>query len=63
MNLPSTSHRIPSRIVALLLLPLAFAGLPQGTWTDVLTGAQFTSAGDQLTVDVGGRSSRVLVSP
>jgi glycosidase len=40
---------------------LAFAGLPQGTWRDVLTGDLFDSAGDQLTIDVPPRGSRVLV--
>ena len=40
---------------------LGFAGLPVGRWTDVLTGEVFTSAGDQLTVSVPGRGSRVLV--
>lgn len=39
---------------------LAFAGLPQGTWEDLLTGDVFTSAGDSLTVDVPARGSRVL---
>lgn len=41
---------------------LAFAGLPtSGTWRDVLTGDTFTAAGDTITIDVGPRSSRVLV--
>ncbi len=40
---------------------LAFAGLPQGEWADVLTGATTTSTGDSLTVTVPPRSARVLV--
>jgi len=40
---------------------LAFAGLPEGTWLDVLTGDSFTSAGDNLTIPLGARQSRVLV--
>ena len=40
---------------------LSFAGLPEGTYVDVLTGQSFTSNGDALSVDVPGRGSRVLV--
>lgn len=40
---------------------LAWAGLPEGTWTDVLSGQSFSSSGDSLTVEVPGRGSRVLV--
>jgi glycosidase len=40
---------------------LAFAGLAQGTWTDVLTGDTVTSDGDSLTVDVPALGARVLV--
>jgi glycosidase len=40
---------------------LAFAGLPQGTWEDVLTGATFSTSGDNLSVTVPAWSSRVLV--
>jgi glycosidase len=40
---------------------MGFAGLPQGTYEDVLTGQVFTTAGDQLTVDVPARGSRVLI--
>lgn len=40
---------------------LGFAGLPEGTYTDVLTGQTFGSNGDRLTVDVPARGSRVLV--
>lgn len=40
---------------------LAFAGLPQGTYEDVLSGETFASAGDSLSVAVPARSSRVLV--
>lgn len=40
---------------------LAFAGLPQGTWRDVLTGDSFASDGDRLSVAIPGRGSRVLV--
>lgn len=40
---------------------LAFAGLTQGTWEDILTGDQFTSAGDTLSFTVPGRGARVLV--
>jgi len=40
---------------------VSFAGLPEGTYEDVLTGQTFTASGDNLTVDVNGRSSRVLV--
>ncbi|MEZ4320667.1 MAG: alpha-amylase family glycosyl hydrolase [Myxococcota bacterium] len=42
---------------------LAFAGLPQGTWVDVLTGDSFTSSGDSITIPLGARQSRVLVQP
>jgi len=40
---------------------LAFAGLPEGTYTDVLTGQTFGSSGDVISVDVPARGSRVLV--
>ena len=41
---------------------LSFAGLPaDGTYRDVLTGETFQASGDQITVDVGARGSRVLV--
>ncbi len=40
---------------------LAFAGLPSGAWVDLLTGDRFAAAGDQLTVSLPARSSRVLV--
>lgn len=40
---------------------LGFAGLPEGTYEDVLTGQTFTSAGDRLSVVVPARGSRVLV--
>ncbi len=40
---------------------LAFAGLPEGTWEDVLTGETFTSTGDRISVQVPARGSRVLV--
>lgn len=40
---------------------LSFAGLPAGTYEDVLTQATFTSNGDEITVDVGANQSRVLV--
>ena len=45
MNLPSTSHRIPSRIVALLLLPLAFAGLPLSAFAQGLPTMEDPSRG------------------
>ena len=41
---------------------LAFAGLAQGTYTDVLTGDTFTSDGDSISVDVPALGSRVLVA-
>jgi glycosidase len=41
---------------------LAFAGLPQGVYRDVLTDDTFTSAGDSLTVTVPGLGARVLVA-
>lgn len=41
---------------------LAFAGLPDGGYTDVLTGDTFTSDGDSLTFTVPPRGSRVLVA-
>ena len=42
---------------------LAFAGLPPGgTWQDVVTEELFTASGDQLSVQVGARSARVLVA-
>jgi glycosidase len=40
---------------------LSFAGLPEGTYTDVLTGQTYGSSGDVLSVDVPARGSRVLV--
>jgi glycosidase len=40
---------------------LAFAGLPEGTWEDVLTGDTFTSTGDRISVQIPARGSRVLV--
>ena len=42
---------------------LAFAGLPEGSWQDVLTGDTFVSAGDSLSVTIPARGSRVLVQP
>lgn len=41
---------------------LSFAGLPEGTYTDVTSGDTFTSDGDSLTITVPPRSSRVLVA-
>lgn len=40
---------------------LAFASLPEGTYTDILSGASFSSSGDSLSVPVGAGSSVVLV--
>lgn len=40
---------------------LAFAGLPQGRYQDVLDGSSYQSAGDNLTVDIPALGSRVLV--
>jgi len=40
---------------------VGFAGLPEGSYEDVLTGQVFSTAGDQLVVDVSARGSRVLV--
>jgi glycosidase len=40
---------------------LDFAGLPQGTWRDVVTGETFTSSGDSISIPLGARQSRVLV--
>lgn len=40
---------------------LAFAGLPPGTYEDVLTGDTFTSTGDRISIFVPARGSRVLV--
>jgi glycosidase len=40
---------------------LSFAGLPTGTWEDVLTGERLVSSGDALTVEVPARGARVLV--
>ncbi len=40
---------------------LSFAGLSDGTYTDVLTGQTFTASGDSITVDVPARGNRVLV--
>jgi glycosidase len=40
---------------------VGFAGLPEGTYTDVLTGDTFSTSGDSLTVDVPALGSRVLV--
>ncbi|MDP2312942.1 MAG: alpha-amylase family glycosyl hydrolase [Pseudomonadota bacterium] len=41
---------------------LAFAGLPQGRYRDVLTGDTFDTSGDALTIDVPALGSRVLVA-
>ena len=40
---------------------LAFAGLPQGAYTDLLSSAQAIAQGDSLSVDVPARGSRVFV--
>lgn len=40
---------------------LLFAGLPEGHYVDVLTGTSVDSAGDNLTVSVDPRASRVYV--
>jgi glycosidase len=40
---------------------LAFAGLRDGTYEDLLTGQTFTGSGDRLRVDVPAMGSRVLV--
>lgn len=40
---------------------LSWAGLPEGTWTDVLTGERLTSSGDSLDVTVPAMSSVVLI--
>ena len=40
---------------------LSFAGLSDGTYTDVLTGETFVGSGDSLSVNVPAMSSRVLV--
>ena len=40
---------------------LAFAGLPDGAYTDVASGETVVTAGDRITIDVPARSSRVLV--
>jgi len=42
---------------------LSFAGLPTGgSWRDVVSGQVIDAAGDQITVEVGPRNSRVLVA-
>jgi glycosidase len=41
---------------------LSWAGLPSGSYQDVLSGATYTSSGDSLTITVPGRSSMVLVA-
>ncbi len=40
---------------------LAFAGLPEGRYRDVLTGDTFDTSGDALTIEVPALGSRVLV--
>ena len=40
---------------------VAFAGLSEGTYTDVLTGETFSTSGDSLSVTVPARRTRVLV--
>jgi glycosidase len=40
---------------------VAFAGLPEGRYVDLLTGDTFDTSGDSLTVDVPALDSRVLV--
>ncbi|MBT3220330.1 MAG: hypothetical protein HN348_14690, partial [Proteobacteria bacterium] len=40
---------------------LAFAGLTDGTYTDVLSGDTFEASGDWISVFMAGNSSRVLV--
>jgi glycosidase len=40
---------------------LSWAGLSEGTWTDVLTGERFTSSDDRIAFDVAAMGSRVLV--
>jgi hypothetical protein len=40
---------------------LAFAGLPEGTYRDILSGDTFTSDGDRLRIELGSLQSRVLV--
>ncbi len=41
---------------------LEWAGLPEGTWTDVLTGNTYTASGDSLSVTVPAMGSAVLVA-
>lgn len=41
---------------------VAFAGLPEGSYTDVLTGDTFATSGDSLSVSVGAMDLRVLVA-
>ncbi len=40
---------------------LAFAGLPEGRYRDILTDTSYGSSGDSMTVDVPALGSRVLV--
>ena len=40
---------------------LAWAGMPEGRWEDVLTGESFSSEGDELEVQVPALGSRVLI--
>jgi len=40
---------------------VGFAGLPEGTYEDVLTGQTYATSGDNLVVDVPARGSAVLV--
>lgn len=42
---------------------LSWAGLPEGSWTDILTGESVSSSGDTLEVTVPAMSSVVLVGP
>lgn len=44
-----------------LVNSLGFAGLGEGTYTDLFTGEHFTSAGGSLSVNVPARGSRVLL--
>ncbi len=40
---------------------LAWAGMPEGQWRDLLTGESYVAANDNLTVSVPALSSRVLI--
>jgi len=41
---------------------LAWAGMPEGSWRDVVSGEVLSASGDSLSVAVAGQGSRVLIA-